>query len=136
MGIIKDFKLNYKISTYKEFVNFFDSLYVKEKDYIIENCYNYLMCEKKISHKSLEKISNMYDILKHKIKYDKLNPKERRIYEYIQAYLIYNDKYIRTEHFDIYINNYLSNLSLDNLSKKVFLMIQDVSKNLRISKNF
>ena len=127
---IKNFKLNYKIDTYKKFIDYFDNLYVEEKDYIIENCYNYLMCEKKISHKSLEKISNMYDILKHKIKYDKLNNKERKIYEYIQAYLIYTDRYEKTEHFDIYVNKYLTNISLDNIGKKVFLVIQNIINSL------
>ena len=121
-----NFKLNYNIKTYKGFVNYFFNLEYKEKDIIVKECFKYVKNNYKPQNKTMYKIYEMYKILLHKLKYDKLNIKERFIYEYINAYLIYNNLFENNLLFEKYCNTYLNNITLDNIECKIKLIIQDV----------
>ena len=121
-----NFIFNYNINSYKGFVDYFFNLEIKEKDNIIKECFKYVKNNYKPQNKTLYKIYGMYKILLHKLKYDKLDIKERFIYEYINAYLIYNNLFLNNELFEKYCNIYLNNITLDNIECKLKLIVQDV----------
>ena len=117
------FNINYSFLDYKDSVDFFYKLDDKSKRYIIKNVLKY---NNSSSNKVISKIYDMYKILLHKLEYDKLNGKERYIYEYVNAYLIYFNHYKYNELFDKYCKKYLNNINIDNIYNRLLLIIQNV----------
>ena len=117
---------NYVDKSYKDFVIYFFKLNDNEKKYIIKNVYNYRSNNFTPKNKTFDMLNNMYEILLQKIKYNELNGMERNIYEYINAYLIYYNKFETNMVFDLYCDKYLSNITINNINNKILLITQNV----------
>ena len=137
-GTIKNFTLNINIDDYHDFVNYFYKLSTHKKYEIIYICVRYIKYNKNIKNGNIDKIYNMYKILLHKLQYNKLNFKEKSIYEVITKILIYSEEFEHNKWFNKYSNDYLQNriskISINNL----FLIMQDVLNDLnkKYNKNY
>ena len=127
------FNLNYVIKDYTSFVNYFFSLDKKTKDYIINEVYFYIYSND--NNKLLNKIVNMYNILLEKLKYNKLNLKERYIYEYVNEYLINLGFFCPNDLFEKYCSTYLNNISGFNTMDKIILLMQHILNEFNIKYN-
>ena len=117
------FDFNYPFKDYKESIDYFYKLDDKKKRYIIKYVFKF---KDSSSNKMLSRIYDMYKVLLHKLEYDKLNGKERYIYEYINAYLVYFNHYEYSELFDKYCKKYLNNITINNIYNRLLLIIQNV----------
>jgi len=126
---IKNFTINKNIDTYNEFVNYFFKLSIKEKATIIKTCIDYLKCDN-IKNGNLDKIYNMYKILLHKIEYNKLNFKEKSIYELIKRLIIIKGEFKEDKYFNKYCSEYIDEQSNTNHRNTVFLVMQDILNKL------
>lgn len=127
---IKNFTLNRVINSYKEFVDYFYGLLDDDKDTIIYYTILYKKHNDFVKNGNLDKIYNFYEILLHKLKYDKLNFKERYIYEHINSYLIISGDFKSNELFDKYVKENLSSLTRFNFKSRVFIILQDIVNRL------
>ena len=97
---IKNFTLNINIDDYHEFINYFYKLSSQKKHEIIFTCVRYIKYNENIKNGNIDKIYNMYKILLHKLQYNKLNFKEKNIYEVITKILIYSEEFKHNKFFN------------------------------------
>ena len=101
-NIIKCYSLNDRFKNYHEFINYFYKLSDSEKENIIKICIVYKKYNNEIKNGNIEKIYSMYKILLHKLEYNKLNHKEKTIYEDVNYYLITNSEFENNKLYDKY----------------------------------
>ena len=124
---IKNFSLNTKLNTYKDYINYFYKLDLNSQTDIISIMIDYKKYnDYNIKNGNLDKLYNAYKILLHKLEYDELNIKERDIYENITAYLIIANEFIQDKYFSLYCKKYLNNVTIHNFNRRIFLIMQDV----------
>lgn len=122
------FTINVPINNYESFVNYFYKLDSDTKNDIVFYTMLYVKYKEYLDIKNgnIEKIYNFYKILLRKLEYDKLNVKDKYLYEYVNAYLILFGEYKNDKLFDKYCNEYLVKTNKNNFNKEIFLILQDL----------
>lgn len=127
---VKNFNLNLNFNNYKEFIDYFYNLKDVKRVDIIFYCLIYKKYFPNIKNGNLDKIYNMYKILLNKLEYDYLNYKEKEIYEFIKAYEILCEEFENDLLFEKYCDNYLANMTRNNINKRLFLILQNIVNKL------
>lgn len=127
---IKNFTINNNINNYHEFIKYLYNLSDEEKKNIIFNCIKYKKYNMNIKNGNLDKIYNMYKVLLHKLEYNKLNFKERQIYEFIKNIEIYIGEHRNDKYFKKYCDKYLKELK--SYKNNIFIIMQDCLNELNI----
>jgi len=128
---IKNFTINNNINNYHEFIKYFYNLSDEEKRCIIYECIKYKKYNNiNIKNGNLDKIYNMYKVLLHKLEYNKLNFKEREIYEFIKNTEIYIGEYKNNKYFKKYCDEYLKHPYLKNYKNNLFIIMQEILNEL------